>query len=337
MRNKKGWITHVCWGAGIVAVCVAAFIMLTTVFNRVAEYEILIQERDQIITELTEKWEELGPSSEVLMLIRGVHAGQEINAMNWQNYFQVVSCPAKLNIIGATTDDFKTVKYIRASMREGEMLSVDDLLDVRMEDSMRYYDVILDEYPIGLIPGKYVDIRIRFPFGQDFISIAHKRVEQINGSVLKIIFSEQDIYTYNSMLTDKILYQAQLYVVEYIDTGAQQAADQFYPLNYNQQELLLKNPNALNIVREEMRLNRELLEAEMLDIEPKDLAAKKTHYQNLQSQLAGLRSGNSGEINGQQSLFIQRWEAQQRAIAAGEDGKNEFDYEYDYRNFGPVR
>jgi hypothetical protein len=152
--------------------------------------------------------------------------------------------------------------------------------------------------------------------------------------------SEQDIYTFNSMLTDKIMYQAQLYAVEYIDTGSQQAADQFYPLNHNQQELLLKNPNALDIVRQEMRLSRELLEAEMLDMEPADLAQKQAYYQQLQTQLAGLRAANSGALSGQQALFLARWEQEQRAAASGEGGSEDMGVEgqtAEWYHYGPVR
>ncbi|GHU92881.1 hypothetical protein FACS1894208_01010 [Clostridia bacterium] len=333
--RKRGWIVHACWGTGVTVILAAAVVVVVMVFGRIADYEIAIAERDTIIDNLSVRWESLGPSVTGLALTKGVVAGQEINAENWSEYFQEVTYPERLNLLLATPSDFNDVKYIRASLREGAVLTQDDLLTERMEDSLRFYDVILDEYPVGLLPGKYVDVRIRFPFGQDFIALSHKRVEQLNGTVLKFIFSEQDIYTYNSMLTDKILYEAQLYVTEYIDSGSQQSADQFYPLNYNQQELLLKNPNALNIVREEMRLSRELLEAEMLDIEPADFALKQAYYLQLQSQLAALRSSNSSAITGQQALFLSRWEADQRAAAESETGGG--GGEATYEDFGPVR
>ena len=121
------------------------------------------------------------------------------------------------------------------------------------------------------------------------------------------------------MLTDKILYQAQLYAVEYLDTGAQQAADSFYPLNHNMQELLLKNPNALDIVRNEMKLSRELLESEMLETVPADLAQKEAYYKNLQAQLAALRAQNTGAITGQQSIFLTRWAQEQQEGVEGSD------------------
>jgi hypothetical protein len=329
--KKRNWIVHVCWGTGAAVIAAAAIVVVLMILGRVAEYDALLAERDEIISTLSTQWEELGPSVKGLVLTKSVHAGQEITAENWQEFFQEVTYPERLNLSLPTSDDFNDVKYIRASLREGAVITQDDLLSTRMEDSLRYYDVVLDEHPVGLLAGKYVDIRVRFPFGQDFIAISHKKVEQLNGTVLKFIFSEQDIYTYNSMLTDKILYECQLYVVEYVDSGAQQTADQFYPLNYNQQELLLKNPNALDIVREEMRLSRELLEAEMLDMEPADMEQKQQYYQQLQTQLASLRSQNSSAITGQQALFIARWEAAQREGA--EDG---VETEASYDDFGPV-
>ena len=211
----------------------------------------------------------------------------------------------KLNLkVKLSPSMFPSNKYIRASMGAGTVLIADNILDERLDDSQRYYDVILDEYPVGMLPGKYIDIRIRFPFGQDFIALPHKKVEQINGSVIKLVLSEQEIYTYNSMLTDKVLYQAQLYAVEYLDTGAQQAADSFYPLNYNMQELLMKNPNALDIVRTEMKLAREILESEMLETVPADQQQKEAYYRQLQQQLASLRASHTSAITGQQAIFF---------------------------------
>lgn len=335
--RKQSWLVHACWGGGVFAVILASVIIIALVFGHVGDYEKAIAERDEVILKLSAQWEELGPATQGLVAIKGIHGGQEIRADNWQEYFQVVDYPENLNLHVATPGDFSTVKYIRASMREGTVLTTDDILDTRMADSLRYYDVILDELPIGLIPGKYVDIRVRFPFGQDFIALSHKKIENLNGGILKLVMSEQDIYTYNSMLTDKVMYEAQLYAVEYIDTGAQQAADQFYPLNYNQQELLLKNPNALEIVREEMRLSRELLEAEMIDIEPTDLDQKQAYYMQLQQQLASLRSSNSSAIGGQQALFIARWEAEQQAEAGEESGGSGGGQALDWTEYGPVR
>jgi hypothetical protein len=332
--KKRNWIVHAGWGTGVATVIVAAVVVITMIFGRITEYEQAIADRDATITALSAQWDELGPATSGLVLTKSVSAGQEITAENWQEFFQEVTYPERLNLLLPTSNDFESVRYIRASLREGAVLTQDDLLSERVEDSLRYYDVVLDEHPVGLLAGKYVDIRIRFPFGQDFIAISHKKVEQLNGPVLKFVFSEQDIYTYNSMLTDKILYEAQLYVVEYVDSGAQQSADQFYPLNYNQQELLIKNPNALDIVREEMRLSRELLEAEMLDIEPADMELKQAYYQQLQAQLASLRSQTSAAITGQQALFIARWEAAQREGASLEDGSDTEQANYD--DFGPV-
>ena len=338
--RKRGWIVHACWGVGVLAVIIGCFIIVSMVYGRISTYEQQIEERDLIIAQLSAQWEELGPAAQGLVVIKGVRGGQEIRADNWHEFFQVVNYPEKLNLLVADTSLFTEgrPKYVRASMQEGTVLTFDDILDERLNDSHRYYDVILDEYPVGMLPGAYIDIRIRFPFGQDFIAFSHRKIHQMNGPVLKLIFSEQDIYTYSSMLTDKVMYGAQLYAVEYIDTGSQQAADTFYPLNHNQQELLMKNPNALDIVRQEMRLSRELLEAEMLEVVPSDLQQRQAYYQSLQSELEGLRANNTGAISGQQSLFLARWEAARRAAGEEvEDGISGWNDNIGWQAQGPVR
>ena len=314
---KRTMMPHVLWGTGLGIVVFICAIIVLMVGGKSSTYKKAIADRDATITTLTQQWAELGPAVQGLVLIKDVSGGQEIRADNWKKFFAPVTYPQKLNLKLSTPNDFTKTKYVRASMSTGAVLTLDDIRSTRQEDSQRYYDVILDEYPVGLTPGKYVDIRVRFPFGQDFISLGHKQVKEINGPTIKLVLSEQEIYTYNSMLTDKVLYQAQLYSTEYLDTGAQQAANNFYPLNYNMQELLLKNPNALDIVRSEMKLARELLESEMLNTVPADKTQKEAYYKQLQDQLAQLRAANSGAIGGQQSVFFARWSQQQTDKASG--------------------
>jgi hypothetical protein len=320
----------------MLAIIAASAIVIMMVYGRITSYEQQIEERDLIIADLTARWEDLGPAVQGLVVAKGVRGGQEIRADNWTDFFEPVLYPERLNLLVASPDLFQyssRPSYIRASMQEGTILTTDDVLEERLIDSHRYYDVILDEYPIGMLPGTYIDIRIRFPFGQDFIALSHRKVMQLNGSVIKLIFSEQDIYTYSSMLTDKVMYGAQLYAVEYIDVGSQQAADVFYPLNNNQQDLLLKNPNALDIVREEMRMSRELLEAEMLDVVPSDLQQRQNYYQSLQQSLEGLRASNTMSISQQQAIFIARWEYAQRQ----NDDTSGWNDGLDWQAQGPVR
>lgn len=321
MLRRKGFMPNLLWGTGLGIVIIVCAVVVLTVSSKTAQYKSQLEDRDAIIAQLTQQWEELGPAVQGLVAIKDISGGQEIRPDNWQEYFAVVNYPEKLNLKVAQPSMFTSNKYIRASMGTGTVLIADNILDERLDDSQRYYDVILDEYPVGMLPGKYIDIRIRFPFGQDFIALPHKKVEQINGSVIKLVLSEQEIYTYNSMLTDKVLYQAQLYAVEYLDTGAQQAADSFYPLNYNMQELLMKNPNALDIVRTEMKLAREILESEMLETVPADQQQKEAYYRQLQQQLASLRASHTSAITGQQAIFLARWAQEQAAgVEGGAEG-----------------
>lgn len=334
--RKGNMLPHILWGTGLAVVIIVCAIIVVMVNGKANMLQQQIAERDAMIASLNQQWQDLGPARQGLVLIKDVSGGQEIRADNWQEFFAPVSYPEKLNLKVATPADFTATKYIRTSMSVGTVLSTDDILDVRTEDSQRYYDIILDEYPIGLTPGKYIDIRVRFPFGQDFIALPHKYVKEINGPTIKLVLTEQEIYTYNSMLTDKVLYQAQLYAIEYVDTGAQQAADNFYPLNYNMQELLLKNPNALDIVRSEMKLARELLEADMLKTEPADLEQKEAYYKQLQSQLAQLRAANTSAITGQQAIFLARW-AQQQADAAAEANGTAAAVDVSWEDYAAVR
>ena len=99
-------------------------------------------------------------------------------------------------------------RYYRLDIKSGTMLTEDMLFDFVITEDMRYLDVVVDETPIGLQVGDYVDLRIAFATGQDYVAMTHKMIRSMNGSVVKLIVSLKDLYTYQSLKTDKATYSS---------------------------------------------------------------------------------------------------------------------------------
>lgn len=187
------------------------------------------------------------------VVTQSVRAGDQIT----EDVIQQVDVPVKLGLNLVTSADEIIGKYFRVSLSDGTVLTKEDIVDERIDNTQRYYDVVLDEIPIGLKEGDYIDIRITFPFGEDFIAIAHKKVIQLNSGIPKLILNESEIFTYQSMLVDKAIYPgAKIYAVAYYDAGAQPTAEVYYPLNKNLAELSTFNPNLIELVKQEMILKR---------------------------------------------------------------------------------
>ena len=129
---------------------------------------------------------------------------------------------------------------------------------------MRELDVVMDEIPVGLEEGDYVDVRISFPLGQDYIAISHKKALGITGNTVKLIVVEHDFYRYESMKTDMATYQStKVYGVKYVEAGLQKKGKVYYPptLDIIKQSILDPNMDSQDFMT--MINSRELLEEQL--------------------------------------------------------------------------
>lgn len=243
------------YGIIIVAVFFVVVIALLCILGMASlnKYKSGIDIRNVQIKDLESVLFDIGDIKNGYVLNQSVRAGEKIT----DELLQDVSIPDKLGVKVVSDREEIVGKYFRISLEEGTILTKDTILERRMDDTFRYYDLITDELPIGIEKGDYIDVRIAFPFGEDFIAISHKRVEEINSGIIKVILNESEIYAYQSMLLDKAIYRgSKIYAVEYIDAGAQAVAEVYYPLNKNLAELSEMNPNLLELVKQKMILKR---------------------------------------------------------------------------------
>lgn len=179
-------------------------------------------------------------------------------------------------------------KHFKVPMTAGSVITIDCIYEEVITNDMRYYDLIVDVLPIGLQPGAYVDIRIRFGTGTDLVGVVHRQVAEINGNALKMILTEEDIQMYSAMMVDNIVYNTQfqsakdedgngiiddrdkvdavgsyIYCVEYVMGGAQSQATAFYAPSAFVQAIISKNPNIdeATYTAEELMLKRNWIEA----------------------------------------------------------------------------
>lgn len=123
-------------------------------------------------------------------------------------------------------------KFFRLDLNKGTILDKNMLFDFVITEDMRYLDVVVDQLPIGIKEGDYVDLRIFFPNGKDLVGMSHKMIRQINGNTVKLIVTLKDLYTDLSMKLDKATFNnTKVYCIEYIDAGTQTDTDNFYPLS----------------------------------------------------------------------------------------------------------
>lgn len=184
-------------------------------------------------------------------------------------------------------------KYFKLGMTAGSVITTDCIYEAVVTSDMRYYDVLVDILPIGLKPGAFVDVRIKFGTGADFIGLSHCQVIDINGNVLKLVLTEEDINMYSSMLIDNIMFNenlqstldlngdgkingsdkvsavgAYIYAVEYLEGGLQDKPENIYAPSVLVQGIMASNPNIINaeLSANDMVLKRKLIEAGLVDL-----------------------------------------------------------------------
>lgn len=124
------------------------------------------------------------------------------------------------------------------------LLMIEDL-----PDSARELDITGNRWPIGLKVGDYVDIRITYSMGEDFIVLPHKRVYEINNQTLKVHMTEEEMHIYQAALVDWYISQdmgTDLYFTKYIEPGVQSPATPYYTVPKNIEAVCLADPNIVN-------------------------------------------------------------------------------------------
>lgn len=130
--------------------------------------------------------------------------------------------------------------------------------------------------PSKLSAGEYVDVRINFPTGQDYIIMSKKKVEDLSKTDIesKVWFhlNEDEILTMSSAIIDAFLNKgSKIYLLTYVAPEIQEKAVPNYPVSDEVLELMKDNPNlVLEAERELILRKRKDLESSLALMEEED-------------------------------------------------------------------
>lgn len=258
---------------------VVAVILFMSVKN---DSEAQLAAKDSEISSLQAQITDIGELTDAYIVAADVPSGKLVEETD--------ITPIKVPVGAAdnlpSTSEELVGKHFKIGMTTGSVISRDCVYEEVLAPDTRYYDVVLDYLPIGLKVGDFVDVRIKFGTGADYIGVSHKQVQEINGNVLKLLLTEEDIQMYSSMLADNVVFSqtfesktqtdpkngepmkinavgSSLYATVYADPGVQGTAKNFYSPSTIVQNLLVQNPNVYEGVHnpEDLILQRNLIEA----------------------------------------------------------------------------
>lgn len=200
-------------------------------------------------------------TSMVVRLIEPMKAGQKFNVKN----VEMVSAPKFVTPENAV----KRIENLEDKVSKLDIQPNTTLLETMLvEESIpknaREVELNMLLLPSNLTNNHYMDIRIGFPTGQDYVVISKKKVRDIflKENTVWLWLSEREILELSSSIIDAYLREgAKLYCVTYIDPMFQDKSITNYPENLFVQDLIKKDPNildrAMEGLAEEIRMDLE--------------------------------------------------------------------------------
>ena len=137
-----------------------------------------------------------------------------------------------------------------------ELISKSDNI---VQDDVRKQEYNMVILPIDLVTGDYIDVRVLFPNGQDFIVVSKKEVEipSIGGidsqDTMWINLSEDETLHMSCAIIEAAQVKgAKLYATKYTEAGMQKASIPTFPVNDKTSDLLQTDPNVLEKAMNEL-------------------------------------------------------------------------------------
>ena len=203
----------------------------------------------------------------MFVMTQDVTAGEELTTDMIRE--QRVQSTEDLSLVQPLTQEDLVGKRLKVSLTKGAAICADVVYEgAPVTDDERRIELRGLDLPQTLRENEFVDIRIAFPNGEDYLVVGHKRVYRIirddEGEVLavQVRFLEEELLRYQAACVDvKTFRDTGLYAVQY--TGEFQAAGQvFYPVNRDVFRLMQWDPNIVELfLVEEEQEQRSVLEA----------------------------------------------------------------------------
>ncbi len=121
-------------------------------------------------------------------------------------------------------------------------------------DDLRYVEYNMLTLSTTVNVGDYIDIRIKFPNGQDLIVISKKEVKSLLGNTIGLELTEGEILMMESAIVEAYVISAsQLYAVQYVEPGNQAEAVKTYAPTEEVQNLIAANSNITTEARQALQ------------------------------------------------------------------------------------
>ncbi|GEL05553.1 hypothetical protein [Rummeliibacillus stabekisii] len=185
-------------------------------------------------------------SQRAYALIEDIKKGEKITPDMVEEVFlpDAAAAPNRVQV-----DDVDTTKfYAKTDLKKHTVISEAVLYqDEAINNDERKAEYSFIELPTKLEKDQYVDIRIQFPSGEDYVVLSKKKVTDISGVTMWTTVDEGEILTISSAIVDAYVQGAKIYAIQYVDEHMQENSQMTYPVKNNVKQLIQESPNVVNV------------------------------------------------------------------------------------------
>ncbi len=211
----------------------------------------------------------------------------------------------------------KFVFYAKTDMKARAVL-VQSMVykTVNITNDIREAEYSFIELPSNISTDSYVDIRIQYPTGDDYVVLTKKHIKKLAGITVWLDIGESEILTISSAIVDAYLEGAKIYAIPYVDEHMQEKSTMTYPIKPNVQELIKESPNVVNLYQMELeKLNRGRLENNLRELSEEQKSKIQDGDQQIQSKVSeeNAKAAEEDRLNA-----MNQQAQQQQALIGGE-------------------
>lgn len=167
------------------------------------------------------------------------------------------------NIITKVDDEGNELEkkmVVKIDIPAGTIITKDMLQDSEdlLDNSQRIQEFNMIQLPSQLKNGEYIDVRVTYPNGQDFIVLSKKQVIGTSETSVWLKLDELELSLMNNAIVESYsTVGTKLYAIEYIEPGMQKEATPTYVASSDVMNLINRNPNIVEEIKNEYGRNIE--------------------------------------------------------------------------------
>ena len=185
---------------------------------------------------------EIGELTTVYEVYQAVKSGEKITEEN----LKPVTVPVSTTDESSITDIESLVgKYYKVDTAPGTILTTDLLMDDNVDVPKYQKDIVVTYFPLNTKPGDFVDFRALMANGEEYVICNHKEVQLIQGNVIQVNLSEEEVQIYNAASQDMAQYEKCMiiYCTRYLEPGNDTDTVAFYPVTHEMENIVQLNEN----------------------------------------------------------------------------------------------